>query len=46
MGNDNRKALVWAMIIANELAMNNIGNEWAIKMGHEWPIELFPMTGQ
>ena len=46
MGNDKRQALVWAMIIPNELAMNKIANEWAIKMGHEWPIESFPMTGQ
>jgi hypothetical protein len=34
------------MIIANELAMNKIANEWAMKMGHEWPIESFPLTGQ
>ena len=34
------------MIIPNELAMNKIANEWAMKMGHEWPIESFPMTGQ
>jgi hypothetical protein len=46
MGNDIRQALVWAMIIANELAMNKIANEWAMKMGHEWPIESFPMTCQ
>ncbi len=46
MGNDNRQALVWAMAIPHEWAMNKIPNEWGMKMGHEWPMESFPMTGQ
>jgi hypothetical protein len=33
-------------MIPNVLAMNKLPNQWAMKMGHEWPIELFPMTGQ
>jgi hypothetical protein len=46
MGHDNRQALVWAMAIPHEWAMNKIPNEWGMKMGHEWPMESFPMTGQ